>query len=72
MGRCCAGMRPTSSLEEFFGEDIDMLESSSSHIELAKQLRQAGLSKESPDHDQQDDWEDNANMQSGEHASTPG
>lgn len=37
-----AGIRPTSSLEEFFGEDVGLLEHTS-NIELAKQLRNASI-----------------------------
>jgi hypothetical protein len=46
-----AGIRPTNSLEEFFGEDMTMLELNS-HIELAKQLRNAQSSSMASDSSQ--------------------
>lgn len=48
MHTCNAGMRPTTSLEEFFGEDVGLLDLTS-NIELAKQLRDARTSRSPSD-----------------------
>lgn len=48
MHTCNAGIRPTTSLEEFFGEDVGLLEFTS-NIELAKQLRDARIERSPSD-----------------------
>lgn len=48
MHTCNAGIRPTTSLEEFFGEDVGLLDYTS-NIELAKQLRDARIARRPSD-----------------------